>query len=401
MPSSPALPPVDPPPARTRFAGCSRREAVAVLGLLVASTVWFLAVALTQETIPGRSAGAAAGSAHQAPGDAEFFATVVRRVQAGANYYDVVGEELPRRGYTPHSVLNWRTPPLHAWLCGSLVGPVGGQVLLILGVLATALLAHRAVRQAGGTARAGGALLLLLGPFAWCAVPDICLFTELWAGMLIALSVCAGSAGRWRLAVLAGLAALFFRELALPYCLIALALAGRGRRWTEAFSWLAGLAGYCVFFTFHALAAARRLPGGGAVHASSWLQHGGTAFVLLTTQINYFLLVLLPAWVAAFYLPLGLLGLAAWRGPAGTRAFWTVLAYVAAFTLIGFKPHNAYWGLLYAPLLALGVAWSPAALRDLIAALRQAACRERHRSGHGYPVAVASDCGASGRLVRS
>jgi hypothetical protein len=340
-----------------------------VLGLLVAATAWLLAVALTQETIPHRSAGVAA-SAREAPGDAEFYLTVVRRVRAGDNYYDAVAEELVRRGYPPHSVLNWRTP-VYAWLNGTPAGPVGGQVVLVLAALATLLLAHTAVRQGGGTARARGAVLLLVGPFAWCAFPDICLFTELWAGMLIALSVCAGAVGRWRLAVLAGLAALFFRELALPHCLVALALAFRGRRWAEGMGWLAGLVAYGVFFTFHALAAARRLAQADVLHASGWLQYGGTAFVLLTTQINYFLLVLLPAWVAAFYLPLGLLGLAGWRGPAGARAFWTALAFVAAFTLIGFKPHNAYWGLLYAPLLALGLAWAPAALSDVLAALRQ------------------------------
>jgi hypothetical protein len=354
--------------ARTTFAGCTRREACAVVGLLLAATLWLLAVALTQETIPNRSAAATA--ARETPGDAAFYAAVVRRVRAGDNYYDAVAEELVRRGYPPHSVLNWRTP-LYAWLNGTPVGPVGGRLLLLVGVLATAFLAHEAVRQTGGTARARAAVLLLVGPFAWCAFPDISLFTELWAGMLIALSLCAGAVGRVRLAVLAGVGALFFRELALPYCLIALVQAGRQRRWSEVAAWLAGLTAYAVFFTCHALAAARRLPHSDVLHAASWLQYGGTAFVLLTTQINYFLLVLLPPWAAAIYLPLGLLGLAAWRSAAGVRAFWTVLAFVAAFTWIGFKPHNAYWGLLFAPLLALGLVWAPAALRDLIYAVGQ------------------------------
>jgi hypothetical protein len=62
---------------------------------------------------------------------------------------------------------------------------------------------------------------------------------------------------------------------------------------------------------------------------------------------------------------LSLLGLVAWRGTAAVRAAITVLAFAAAFMIIGTRPHNAYWGLLYAPLLPLGLVWVPDAVRDL------------------------------------
>jgi len=63
-------------------------------------------------------------------------------------------------------------------------------------------------------------------------------------------------------------------------------------------------------------------------------------------------------------------GLAGWRGETGRRCLGTTVAYLAAFAVVG-QPFNEYWGLLYAPLLPLGIAQAPAALRDLIQSLRQ------------------------------
>jgi len=372
--------PADP---RTRFAGCGRPAALGILALTVVATGWCLWVALTQEIIPttaeagGRQAGPSAGAEVQ--GDADFYGAVVRRVRAGDNYYDAVAQELRERGYPPHSTFNWR-PPFYAWLFGKLPSPAWGQALLALGVLTTTFLACRALCLAGGEGRAAVAAVLLIGPFAWCSSAGVCLFTELWAGMLITLSVCAYARGRWRLAVVAGLLALFLRELALPYCVISLGLAcwsrpGRARllpspeegsssRRAEVAWWLAGLALYACFMTFHVTEAARRITASDVLHTAGWVQFGGTAFVLLTAQVNYFLIVA-PSWVAALYLPLALLGLAAWRGTNGVRAGLTAAAFVAAFTVIGIRPHNAYWGMMYAPLLPLGLVWTPAALHDL------------------------------------
>jgi hypothetical protein len=368
-----------PADCRTRFSACGRLPALGILVLTAVATGWCLWVALTQEIMPptpeagSRQTGSAAGA--EVRGDTDFYRDIVRRVRAGDNYYDAVAEELRQRGYAPHSTFNWRTP-LYAWLFGKLPGPIWGQLLLGIGALTTIFLACRALCLAGGEGRAVVALVLFLGPFAWCGMPGVCLFTELWAGMLIALSVSAYALGRWRLAVVTGLLALFFRELALPYCVICLGLACWQRRRAEVAWWLAGLALYGCFMTLHATAAARRITATDVLHATGWVQFGGTAFVLLTTQINYFLIVA-PSWVAALYLPLSLLGLAAWRGTNGVRAGLTATAFVAAFTVIGIKPHNAYWGFMYAPLLPLGLVWAPAALRDLWSAVVQPLRRER------------------------
>lgn len=347
------------PRCSTRFAGWGRLSSLAVLAALTAALAWCLWVALTQETVPSASSG-------HSQGDAEFFRDVVTQVHAGHSYYDAADEELRRRGYVPHSVFNWRSP-ICAWLFGKPPSPLYAQGVLIAGALLLLVTAHGIIRREEGPASAPAVVVLLLGPLLWVLFPDVALFTELWAGLLIALSVAAYAHGRRMAGVAAGLFALFLRELALPYCLIALVLAGWQRRRREVAAWLAGLTLWSVFMTLHALAVSRRLAQADLIHAQGWIRWNGMAFVLLTSQINYYLLQA-PAWLAALYLPLSLLGLAAWRAEVGLRASLTAAVFVAAFFVVGIKPHNAYWGLMYALLLPFGFIRAPAALRDLLMA---------------------------------
>src|SRR5205085_1792282 len=132
------------------------------------------------------------------------------------------------------------------------------------------------------------------------------------------------------------------RELALPYCLVAVVLAWREQRRREAFAWLAGFALWGVLLGYHAMqvnqhiSAADRLP-------SSWIQFGGLPFILKTCRMNVFL-IRLPAWVSALYLPMALLGLIGWSSATAVRALFTALLYLLAFAVVG-QPFNDYWGL--------------------------------------------------------
>ena len=60
---------------------------------------------------------------------------------------------------------------------------------------------------------------------------------------------------------------------------------------------------------------------------------------------------------------LGVFGLAVYRR---FRMLATVAIYMAAFGVVG-KPFDDYWGLMYAPLLAIGLVYSGPAVRDLAA----------------------------------
>jgi hypothetical protein len=327
------------------------------LTLFLVGMCWCLLTASTAErpTTPPARGGS----------DLRLYRRIVERVHAGDNYYDAAGQELREQGYPTGSLFNWRTP-LYALLIGSLSSITWGQVFLGCAALITLLLTYAVVERDGGMQQAVATVLLLLGAFMWCVDGDAFLSQELWAGVLIALSVCAYAQGRWPLGFAVGLSALFLRELSLPYCLLALLPAWRQKRRAEAVLWLAGLALYSLYLFGHGLEVTRRLTPADRL-PPSWIQFGGTAFLLSTCRMNAFLFAL-PAWVSAIYLPLAILGLAGWRGATGLRVGLTVAGYLAAFAVVG-QPFNNYWGLLYAPLLPFGIVRAPAALRDLCMAI--------------------------------
>ena len=74
--------------------------------------------------------------------------------------------------------------------------------------------------------------------------------------------------------------------------------------------------------------------------------------------------LLSPVAVATLAVPLALLGWCAWPGGLGRRGALLLGGYALAFMMLG-RADNNYWGLIFAPLLPLGLAVAPAALRDL------------------------------------
>lgn len=364
---------MEPTTSASRFACCTRPRAVVVLAVTLAVLVCCLSAALSR---PPASAAAAPAEGGE---DLRLYRSIVERVHAGEGYYEAAGEELRRRGYPTGSVFNWR-PPTYAWLLGALPAPIWGQVWLSALVLVTLFLSCALERREGSVGRAAVLLFLLVGAFLWTVDGDAFLSQELWAGVLIALSVCSYARGWWKLGLAAGMLALFYRELALPYALIAAVLSAREGRRRETVFWLVGLALYALFLTYHGIEVTRRITSADRVEADGWVQFGGASFWVAASRMNVYLLHL-PAWVAALFLVLSLLGLAGWRGAIGTRAGLTVAVYVAAFAVVG-KPCNDYWGLLFVPLLSFGLVRAPAALRDLFAAFGLA----RIDSGKSVPL---------------
>jgi len=211
-------------------------------------------------------------------------------------------------------------------------------------------------------------LLTMVGTFLWCLDGDAFFSQELWAGVLIALSVGAFAVGRRHLGVASGVAALLMRELALLYVLVAFVVACRERRWREVAAWCVGLAAFAALMAWHAWQVQHHLHGFEYAETEGWIQFGGPAFVIRTSQMNVWLFNL-PSWVALLYLAASLVGLAYWRGPVAVRVGATVAAYMLAFLVVG-KPFNEYWGLLYAALLPLGFV---RAFEQLVASLKELA----------------------------
>jgi len=211
--------------------------------------------------------------------------------------------------------------------------------------------------------RSVGCVLLLIGALLPTILGDLCVMPVLWGGVLIALSLCAFGVNRPAWGVASGVAALFVRELALPYCLVAAGLAWRDRRRRECLWWTIGLAAWLVFFTWHWMQVSQWIAPDARAHRESWIRFGGAGFVISTIQMNAYLLPL-PQWVTAVYFVAGMVGFAGWQTPLGTRFGLTAALFVIAFAVVG-QSFNQYWGSLIAPMFCFGVARCPASIHDL------------------------------------
>jgi hypothetical protein len=227
-------------------------------------------------------------------------------------------------------------------------------------------------------------VLLLVGVWQWGFDGEAFLAQDLWAAWLITLSLALrtvsapyeGGAGgvangnrlfvlQW-LAVVAGLLALFLRELTLPYCLLVAGWAWRFGRRREAIAWGVGIAVFAGFLAWHAGEVAARLKDADRAASSGilgWVQFGGLQFNLLAARMNC-LLFHAPGWLIYVYLVVSLVGLASRSDERGLLAGSTAAAYLLAFSIVGL-PKNLYWGLMFSPLLPFGVVSAPAALRKL------------------------------------
>jgi hypothetical protein len=300
---------------------------------------------------------------HNLPGEGDLalYRAEARRIAAGEGYYTAIATELRARGYPTRSVFNWRMP-LPVWLVGRLPGR-GAQAILCLASIAVFVLALQLIAHEAGSLALFWGLPLLFGSLAACWISDLFILTELWAGVFIALSLCAYGTGRPWLGVAAGLAAQFLRELSAVYSLVSLALAIYRRRWAEATAWSVGLACYGVYAAYHMHVVGGLIRPDDLAQPAGWVRIGGLAFIIATAHFNSLLLIH-PQWTAAVYLSLAVLGFAGWSTATGTRFTLTICAYLVAFSIVG-QYYNQYWGAMYAPLLCFGAARGPAALRDL------------------------------------
>ncbi|MBN9315358.1 MAG: hypothetical protein J0I99_06460 [Devosia sp.] len=343
----------------TRLAGLGRVQRWAVLGVTLAAMLVLLWVAMQPSPTVAGSAGGG-----PAEGDLVSYQRIIERMRGGQGYYTAAHEVLVADGYGTRSVFNWRTP---AWPMLLAALPAGwGQGLLGMVALAGLVLSYAVVRRDGGIVPAVLVLIAVGGSLGGLASPSSAVFSEVGAGTVMLLSVAAYGMG-WRWAgLIAGLAALFLRELAAPYVVVAAVLALRERRWGEVAAWVSGGLAYASYFGWHWWSVMQQLGPMDRDYAEGWVQFGGVRFLLSAASFNG-LWSLAPGWLAALVLPLGLLGLWAWRG--GVLALAAVVAYLVLFAAVG-KPFNSYWGALFTPLLMLGAGWGLYALSELFGKAR-------------------------------
>jgi hypothetical protein len=286
--------------------------------------------------------------------DMAFYRQIVAGVRDGRNYYDIAREIMPSY-YRYGSVFNWRLPT-YAYVLAWLGGDVAIRGVLLTLIVVGLWLNFRAELREINLWAAVATVALLFIVLSW-VFQDAIYTQELWVATLLTLSLGAwGMQYRW-LAVLAGVSALAFRELMLPYPVVAAAVTWRAGRRRESMAWLCGMASFFIFLWWHRgqvqLQLAQMPPVTNGAGIGQWLQWGGFDFLLMTGRLTNVFLYPVPGGIVFVCLWLALLGFVAMPGDRGRVMLFTTLLFWAAFLVIG-QPLNFYWGLLYAPMIPFG-----------------------------------------------
>jgi hypothetical protein len=340
--------------------GLQPLRSILILAFLIASIIYGIAVCRPIPYLQGNQTNGE---------DLKYYQTIVDKIHQGESYYSAAGYELRHRGVITASIFNWRLPLLGFFL-GNLPSPYIGQAILFV-LAAISLFLWLKIFQHSGYNSAqivlGG--LFLSGLLIYSIIPGPFLMHEFWAGTLIVLSLAIYAHG-WRYtSALTGLAALFLRELALPFVFVMLILAYFEGKRREALLWFVGVIIFSLVFYIHWSLVSRIIYESDKILRSSWIAFGGWPFILNTTQMHPFL-ILSPAWIAAIIVPISILGLIGRRHhPWEIRIACTISIYMLLFGIVG-RSFNTYWGLIYAFLVPLGLLHAPRILNELWSSAR-------------------------------
>jgi hypothetical protein len=308
--------------------------------------VWGLWAALAGRAAPPVPPPGASG------GDFRLYQAVTNRVAAGEDYYRVLAQELPARGYAIRPIFNWRLPTV-VWLNASLPSPLWSRGLLVGIGLATIPFWLVAMKTRTPRAILPALGLLAIGNMV-LTVDSARHFHEVWSGAAIAASLALHANGRTVPALFAGGAAMAIRELAAPYVVVMAVVAWRERRRREFLGWIGVVTLGVAYWSWHAMQVLDVLPAEGLTN--SWVRAGGWPFALMTAQ-THALLLMAPQWIAAVVLPLVWVGAMSWRDGVGHRLAAILSVYLACFMVFG-RPDNWYWGFqisLLFPVAACGL----------------------------------------------
>ena len=378
-------------PARDdRFASWPRFSARLLLAVLAVLLVLAALVPITAGTMAkptvgfveavggGGDAGKAAAKAAERPRDDDLalYDRVIQRISRGESYYAAAADEHRKSDYPLRPGVAMRLPTL-AYLDLWLGDRGQGAEVLVPGELAAALALLLAVvwawwRRLGD--EPGGARFQLIGTALMFMGASLGLnryyfvLHELWAGMLIALSLALHRPGRrWLGALLVAGLALAIREHVLPYVALMAALALWRRDWKESAAWGVLIAAFFAFMAVHLQFVAQQVRPDDVI-GPTWLAlrglSGWQSSVALSSNLRF-----LPHYIAGPLILLMVLGWAGWRSTLGTTATLLFLGYGLLFMIAG-RPDNFYWGAVIAPAMFVGLAFMPRALRSLVRAAR-------------------------------
>lgn len=296
--------------------------------------------------------------------DLALYDGIAAGVRGGGHYYNVAADALRAGGYPLRPFLAFRLPTLsliEAWLPLSVLSALLAALVIAVGV-AWGMRLREAIDRPVPIALA---LILLAGGMLTALEPDLSGFHEIWAGLLIALSLALRAPGRWVDSVAFGLAAMLFRETAAAYVVLMAALAWAEGERREALGWMVALALFGAVLGAHAWAVGR-VTGPLDPASPGWLGLNGPVFAT-GAVVSTGALRLFPDWAAAPLALLALFGWSGWRHPTAVRAGLMLLGYGTMLAVFA-RADTFYWALLIAPLSLLGLIFVPDALRELIRA---------------------------------
>ena len=296
--------------------------------------------------------------------DVVLYESIVAGVRSGGDYYAVTAGALRNGNYPLRPFVTFRLPTL-AVLQAAMPEWV---TTLLLYILATAVMLAWFVRLRPAFARIpplAVALVLLAGGMVAFIQPELASFHEIWAGLLVALSLALRRQDRWVEAVAFGMIAMLIRETAGLYVGIMMVLALLDGRRREALGWGLAILVFAVVVAFHAHAVGQVVrPTDPA--SPGWAGMLGFGFFVKTMTLST-ALSLAPAWLGALLVGLAMFGWAAWDDKLALRALSIFCAYAVLLGLFG-RTDTFYWGLMIAPIILIGLAFVPDGLRDLVCA---------------------------------
>lgn len=361
----------------TRFATLARPRARWVLALVGMLT---LLAALGSGFSPAPPADQAAATANAAAAEAQdrsdliLYEDIVAGVTHGDGYYQVATRSLRQGGYPVKPFIAVRLPTL-AVVAANLTPALMLTLFWVIAMLALFAWWDRFGEAFARTAPRLLALLLVGCGGALLVAPELVLFHEAWAALLIALALARWRPDAWLEAVCLMLAAALIRETAALALLVMGGLALLDRRRNEALGWAAALAVLALVLLLHAQAVATfTRPFDPA--SEGWGDLGGFGFFAKAVAASS-ALGLAPAPLAAALVVLALAGWAAWDDPLALRVFAILVAY-GLLIAVAARTDTYYWAFLIAPVLPAGLAFVP----DLIASLWERAIDRRRITIH-------------------
>jgi hypothetical protein len=347
-----------PNPALTsRFDTLPRGAARAILLLIVALMVYGF-------VISQRPKGPEAPMPPAYRYDIVLYKAVAARVGKGENYYQVVTSEQRWRGIPLRPFVTVR-PPLLATVTGAVRPVAMAWILRVLAVLTVAALVIRFETALGPRGPRYAALGMAAAAIFMFMPDDMAMLHDVWASLLITLSLAVHRPQCWGLSLCLGLVAVLTRELALPYLLVMALAAQTERRRQEAAGWAGGIMVVFAALALHAhwLAPLVRPTD---MHSPGWVSAGGWPFILAMAQLGT-LFRWLPDGVSALLLPLAFVGWIGWRHGFALRVALWLGGMATAFMLVG-RSDNFYWVLHIAFLLPLGLVFAPVSIKSLVKA---------------------------------